>query len=300
MAMDSLEPPAAAGVKRAARLADAADELRAAFAWAARRLEADTAARVALVVPNAASRGHEIERSAAELESIPCWTAGRTLAAEPSLGAAVDAISLATRNAAHATFGRWLRSPFFASALEETSARARLDADLRKELRSQLPFQAAYRSGVAELLAARAPASARSLEAAFAILAGVSRATPSRWAHLMARFLTAVGWQPPAAQTMLQAWQSTLDELSRLTPIVGEISLDAAVAEVATLLERTAPAVLPVRGLHVLGRVEDVGPGYDAVWVTGFTDAAWPQPPHGNPLLPVALQRVHAMPMQVS
>jgi probable DNA repair protein len=296
MSIESLEPPAANGERRAARLADAADELRAAFAWAKQRLDLDPAARIALVVPNAERRGHELERLAAELGSMPCWTAGRTLAAEPSLGAALEAISLATSHAPHAAFGRWLRSPFFTAAAAESAARAQLDADLRKELRSQLPFQAAYRSGIAELLAARAPASARSLEMALAAVAGIERATPSRWAHLIARFLAAIGWQPPAAQPALLAWQSTLDELARLTPIVGDISLAAASGEIAGLLVRATPAVLPVRGLHVLARVEDVGPGYDAVWVTGFTDAAWPPPPHGNPLLPVALQRAHAMP----
>ena len=66
--------------------------------------------------------------------------------------------------------------------------------------------------------------------------------------------------------------------------------------EIERLLERTTRAALPIRGVHVLARVEDVGPGYDAVWVTGFTDAAWPQPPLGVPLLPVALQRAHGMP----
>src|SRR5690606_31093614 len=79
-------------------------------------------------------------------------------------------------------------------------------------------------------------------------------------------------------------------------PIVGEISLGAALAELARLLERTASEALPVRGVHVLGRLEDVGPGYDAVWVTGLTDAAWPPPPQGNPLLPAALQRAAGMP----
>jgi probable DNA repair protein len=94
----------------------------------------------------------------------------------------------------------------------------------------------------------------------------------------------------------LLAWQSALDELARLTPIVGEISLDAALRELERLLARSTRAALPVRGVHVLGRIEDVGPGYDAVWVAGFTDAAWPEPPRGLPLLPLALQRAHGMP----
>jgi probable DNA repair protein len=225
-----------------------------------------------------------------------CWIEGRTPAVEPPIGAAVEALALAGAHTSYATFGRWLRSPFFASAADERIARARLDAELRADLRSQLPFQAAYRSGLAELLATRAPESARALAAALAVVGGIRRATPSRWAHLMTRFLAELGWQPPSARAVLLAWQSTLDELARLTPIVGEITLDAALRELEGLLERTARAPLPVRGAHVLARVEDVGPGYDAVWVTGFTDAAWPQPPLGVPLLPVVLQRAHGMP----
>ena len=286
--------PAANGTRHAARLADAVDELRAAFAWAAQRLAAG-ASRVAIVVSGAARRAHELERLATELPEA-CWIEGRTPAVEPTIGAAVEALALAGAQASHATFGRWLRSPFFASTMDERIARARLDSELRAELRSQLPFHAAYALGVAELLAARAPTSARALSAALAVVGGIRRATPSRWAHLMTRFLAELGWQPPSSRATLLAWQSTLDELARLTPIVGEISLDAALREIERLLERTTRAALPIRGVHVLARVEDVGPGYDAVWVTGFTDAAWPQPPLGVPLLPVALQRAHGMP----
>jgi len=294
--IEVLTAPAKGSTRRAARLADAADELRAAFKWAAQRCAANPASRVAIVVAAAARRAHELERLAAELPTVAGWTAGRTLAAEPSIGAAVDALALATSHAPYATLGRWLRSPFFAAAREESFARARLDTELRAELRSQLSFQAAYRCGVAELLEARAPVSARALAAALAAIGDVRHATPSRWAHLIARFLTELGWQPPAARSVLLAWQGALDELSRLTPIVGDISFDHAVAEAHRLLERTLPPALPVNGLHVLERVDDVGPGYDGVWVTGFTDAAWPEPPHGNPLLPVSLQRAHGMP----
>jgi probable DNA repair protein len=294
--LETLAAPVSAGSRHAARLADAADELRAAFAWAAQRRSASLEARVAIVVPNAPRRGHEIERLAAGLPSAECWIDGRTLADEPAIGAAVDALALAGAHASYATFGRWLRSPFFAGAADERFARARLDAELRAELRSQLSFRAAYRSGVAELLAARIPVAARALGAALDVVGAVRRATPSRWAHVVTRFLTELQWQAPSTRAALLTWQSTLDELARLTPIVGEISLDSALAELERLLERSTRAALPVRGVHVLARIEDVGPGYDAVWVTGFTDAAWPQPPHGNPLLPLALQRAHGMP----
>ena len=237
--------------------------------------------------------------AAAELggtDAQPYWSEGRELGGEAAIGAALDALRLSGAHAPYATFGRWLRSPFFARQSDEQFACARLDADLRTELRSQLPFQAAYRCGLKELLETRAPHSARALAAALGVIGGVRRATPGRWAHLWTRSLAELGWQPPTARTTLLGWQSTLDELARLTPIFGEISLDGALAELARLLERTTPVALPLCGVHVLRRVEDVGPGYDAVWVTGFTDSAWPQPPHGNPLLPIALQREHGMP----
>jgi ATP-dependent helicase/nuclease subunit B len=294
--IESLGVAPTSATRHAARLADAADELRAAFSWAEQRLAHAPRARLAIVVPAAARRGPELERHAAAFSAELCWTGGRTLAAEPVLGAAVDALALASAHAPYATFGRWLRSPFFAAARDEQLARTRLDTELRAELRSQLPFQRAYRSGLAELLEARAPASARALAAALSVLTGTRRATPGRWANLFARFLTALGWQAPAARAVLLAWQSTLDELSRLTPIAAEISLDTALAEIGRLLERSTPALLPVHGVHVLSHVDEVGPGYDAVWVTGFTDSAWPEPPHGNPLLPIALQRALGMP----
>jgi probable DNA repair protein len=292
--------PAVTTTYRAARLADAAGELRAALAWARQHLARNPSARLAVVVPAAARRRDEIERIAAtELGGAAAqayWSEGHPLGADPAIGAALDALLLTGAHARYATFGRWLRSPFFGRPTDEQFACARLDAVMRAELRSQLPFQAAYRCGLRELLGERAPLSASALGAALASVDGVRRAAPSRWAHLWARYLGALGWQPPTTRTALLGWQSTLDELARLTPILGEISLEHALAELRRLLERTTPAALPLHGVHVLERIDDVGPGYDAVWATGFTDAAWPEPPHGNPLLPLALQRAHAMP----
>ena len=137
--------PAVVGTCRAARLADAADELRAALAWSRGQLASNPLARVAVVVSTAARRQDEIERMAAsELGAAGqqlCWNEGRALGAEPAIGAAFDALLLCGAHAPYATFGRWLRSPFFARPPDEQFACARLDAELRAELRSQLPFQ---------------------------------------------------------------------------------------------------------------------------------------------------------------
>ena len=96
--IEEVAAPAAAGSCRAAKLADVADELRAALAWAGRHLAGKPFARVAVVVPTAARRQDEIERLAvAELGDagpLPYWSEGRTLASEPAIGAAFDALLL--------------------------------------------------------------------------------------------------------------------------------------------------------------------------------------------------------------
>ena len=253
-AIEEVTAPPATGT-RARPLADAADELRAAFAWAKRHLDGEPRARVAVVVPAAARRHDEIERGGRRARrAVPhaWWAEGRSLAHDPTIGAARDALALAGTHAPYAVFGRWLRSPFFVAAGAEPFARARLDAELRGELRSQLSFQAAYRCGVKELLEQRAPESARALAAALAAIGDSRRATPSRWAHLASRFLADLGWQARRIGRRCSAGKPRLDELARLTPIIGEISLDSALAELARLTERATAAALPVRGVHVL------------------------------------------------
>jgi probable DNA repair protein len=293
--------PPVIGRQQAVRLADSTAELRAAVAWAERRLEQTPDARIAIVVAGLAGRGAEVERLLAARFGTggvaPAWSSGHSLAADPSIGAALTALALLAPATPYATFGRWLRSPFFAAPPGEASARAMLDAELRSELRSQPPFLTAYRHcGLAGVLRQRAPHAAAGLAAAYAEIGAMKRATPSRWAHLWTRFLANLNWQPPLASATLLGWQAGLDDLARLTAILGELPIDAALQEFERILERPAPAALPLRGVHVLGHIDDVGPGYDAVWVTGFTDSFWPEAPQGNPLLPRALQRLHGMP----
>lgn len=292
--------PVVAGTRRAARLADSADELRAAFAWAARRLAEQPGARVAIVVADNARRHGEIERLVATALNDPPRpigsSEGRTLGAEPTVGAAFDALTLLAPRTPYAAFGRWLRSPFFAAAFPEKFARAKLDRQLRTELVSQLPFATAYRCGLKERLETQTPGSAAALAGALTTLGAMRRAVPSGWAYVFTGILTVLGWQPPAARAALLGWHGSLDELARLTPILGEVTLDTALAELERILGQPGPTVLPVSGVHVLGHIGDVGPGYAGVWVTGLTDAAWPEPPHGNPLVPLAVQREHAMP----
>jgi ATP-dependent helicase/nuclease subunit B len=281
------------------RLADARDELRSAIAWARERLAAAPGARIAIVVAGLRDRRLELERAAeasAGGGDVPVWHAGGGLADAPSLGAALDSLTLGSAAATFETLSRWLRSPFFGTP-DERSARAALDRELRRDVRAQLTFGVAYReTALAALIERAAPRAARSLAAALHELDGIERATPTRWATVWQRALTLLEWGGATDARDAQRWQSALDAFARLTPILGEIEYGTALTELERALDVSLPAPLPVRGIHVLERVADVGPGYDAAWLTGLTDDGWPEPARSNPLLPRALQRRLEMP----
>jgi ATP-dependent helicase/nuclease subunit B len=281
------------------RLADARDELRTALAWARARLAAAPDARIAIVVAGLRERRLELERALEGprgAESVPLWHEGGGLADAPCLGAALDSLTLGSSTATYETLSRWLRSPFF-GAEDERSARAALERDLRRDARAQLPFAVAYRDTALRGLIERvAPRAARGLDAALKELREIGHATPSRWSAAWQRTLALLEWGGATDAHDVQRWPSALDAFTRLTPIVGEIGQETALAELERALDSATPAPLPVRGIHVLERAADVGPGYDAAWVTGFTDQAWPEPARLNPLLPRALQRRLEMP----
>jgi len=297
--------PASSAARRRIRLADARDELRTAVAWARARLRAQPNVRIALVVPALDERRAELERAleeplaavAAPADArVPLWYGGDALAESPRLGAALDALSLGTEAAAFETLSRWLRSPFFGDG-GELSALAALERELRLDVRAQLRFSVAYReTDLAALLRRTAPRAAASLAEALRETRSIERATPSTWALAWQGALAKLDWTGVSDANDSLRWQAGLDDFSRLTPILGEIDQGAALTELRRALDAPAPVPLPVRGIHVLERVTDVGPGYDAAWLTGFTDQAWPEAARGNPLLPRALLRKHEMP----
>jgi probable DNA repair protein len=296
--------PSATSAPNAQRiqLADAGVELRAAAEWAHERLVRNPAARLAVVIPDLTRRAAEVERVvAAAVAPHALWHRATTLADHSLIGAALNAVELLTPRATFATLSRWLRSPFFASAADERAARAVLERRLRTTLTAQLPFVAAYRSaGVAARIRHERASVADALDRALAATGDVLSATPSRWAELWQRGLTALGWPPADTlvdEPAIAAWRAALDELATLAPVLGSVSAQRALTELERSLHIGRIArPMPLAGVHALAHIDEVGPGYDAAWVAGFTDTYWPQAARANPLLPRGLQRAHAMP----
>jgi probable DNA repair protein len=281
---------------------DSNEELERAAEWARRRLEAHPDTRVALVVPNLTNETAVVlQRIRRAFGASPVGSGvGLPLDARPAIGAALGAIELSTAGATFATLSRWLRSPFFHAGQAQCDAAA-AEVALRNDLRAQLPFLTAYeQAGFAGRLAALVPDLAARLHMGLEELrAPRPVATPDVWARAWSRGLARLGWPAPGggvdART-LDAWEEALAALARLTPIVGQCSQETAIEQLRATTELPRAEPLPLHGLHVLARADDVGPGYSAVWVTGVTDRSWPEPTRTNPLLPAGLQIRQALP----
>jgi ATP-dependent helicase/nuclease subunit B len=312
----TVEPPPAEQPAIVAKigLPDASSELRTAVLWLRAQLEADRTARVALVVPDLDDREPEVLHAleACQSESngsarASSWAllAGERTSSKPLISAAMGALELFSPTATFATLSRWLRSPFFCRSAEERASRAMLEVALRTRITTQLGFLDAYRrAGLRELLAERAPAVNDSLALAMRCLAGVeARQTPTRWVRTWSEMLRLLGWQGGDADThaveQVLGWEQSLQAFAELTPVVGSVDWTWGWQKLARLQQRRLwHGGIPVEGIFVVEHLEDLGPGYAAIWVSGATARRWPRPHVSPPLLPATVAAragVHAV-----
>ncbi|HEX5419823.1 MAG TPA: PD-(D/E)XK nuclease family protein [Gammaproteobacteria bacterium] len=282
-------------------------ELTAAARWVQRRFERAPTRRFAVVIPRLESRAAEVRRVFADAGAgdAPIFIAGAgpSLDARPLVGAALNALELLSPRGGFTEFGRWLRSPFFAEeGTLERAAAARLEAQWRGELVAQLPFMTAYgAAGLRNGLGRELPRRAKRLDEALAELGSSSDSlAPSHWARRWQGALNRLGFTDMEAEERADeanVWERSLSGLAALTPILGRISMPRALDELERILQRgSGRAPMPVAGIHVFENLADVGPGYEAAWVTGLTATAFPRGVALNPLLPRSLQVGHGMP----
>jgi len=295
-------------------LPDSAGELSAAAQWAAEKHAQTPGQRLALVIPDFRTRTDEVLRALEDCldpsRILLGSTADRTYFdpngepshGQPPIGAALTALELLSSRGTFGNFSRWLRSPYFSIDPEDERDRSELEKELRTEVSAQLGFLEAYRGGsLPRQLRDAAPGLATRLSRALKLLDKAPRyATPTRWTRVWQQILTQLGWPGDAhdpSSSVIPLWERALNELSLLTPVVGAISMTEALAELELVLEQPrASGPIPLSGISLLERPEDIGPGYDAVWLAGITDARWPRPSKANPLLPLRLQLDHGMP----
>lgn len=300
---------------RAARVSfgQAKEEIEAAARWARARLERDPAARIGVVVPDLAASRRRVERIFARVLD-PAFPAGdRPLPFNLSLGLplagwpivhdALALLRLAGRELPFEEASALLRSPFLAGAEAERAARDALDAAMRRRSGAHVSIDA-----LARLAAGRSMPAAPILRALLERLAEYRRSDlfarrgAAEWARAMEAALRRAGF--PGERTLDSAeyqawskWHEALGEFAALERVTGAMGYTEACERLARIAaEALFQPESPDVPIQVMGLLESAGLEFDALWVTGLAEDAWPMPSRANPFVPIALQRAAGIP----
>ena len=291
---------------------DPAAEIDAAARWAAERLDGERERRVAIVVPDLAQRRDEVRRII-ERVVVPATgvsggpapeshafelAAARPLAEQPVVAAALDLLDAFVRPPDLPALSRLLRNPFVAGAEEESAARARLDARLRRYESPGLGLTAFERMAAER----GCPLLAGTLAAARAAMSvWLEKDSPSHCSQSIAGLLVALGWpgsSPDSTEHQAeQRWRMLVAELGACDEFTGRVTR----AEAAGLLREMAGRVLfepqELRApLLVIDPETCAGMHFDALWICGLDAARWPPPTTPDPFLPRLAQLSQRVP----
>lgn len=308
-----------------ATAANGAEELQCCAMWVRRQMEARPEMRIGVIVPGLGGRREEIDRIfrrvlAPELESLVApadggspyeFSLGVSLTSTPAGWSAVRLLRWAAGALPIEEASRLLLSPYLGGegGGAERQRRAIFDAsDLRRRemLRPEITAGEMLRAArgtsrqpgglprLVEVLGAFAAVAKRCGEEA--------REEYDAWAEVMRELLGAVRWSEGggtgslALQTV-RAWEGVLDEMATMDFAGQAVSYAEALAEAERMAKETifAPESRDAP-VQVLGPMEAAGSGFDAVWVLGAHETAWPPRTGLQPLLPWAMQRDLRMP----
>jgi probable DNA repair protein len=282
------------------------DELENAARWARSKVEAGLT-HIGVVVPDLQLRRKSVVRVFSRIMrpdfNLPGSargvmpfdvSLGEPLTQVPVVAFALSLLDFSLRDAEFEHISRLIRSPFLGGATVEMAARARLDARLRRTADATLSLPKLIS------MVAGCPLLRERLERVFALKPATH--TPHDWAQHFTAVLDAAGFPgeraPDSAEFQARArFYALLGDYARLGNVVERFAARDALARLRrlcaeTLFQPEAPDV-PVQ---VLGLLESAGLEFDALWVAGLTDDAWPLAARPNPFLPVALQKKAGIP----
>ena len=306
---------------RAVSFPDGASECLAAALWAQRHLAANPGARLGIVVPDLAGNRDllqdtlddilvpaAIRPGLAEMPRPFNISLGRTLSHHPLVSTAFDLLRLSctSRPIEQSDFSRLLRSPYWSAAAAEADSRARLEAELRRGVAPKASLGRLIGFITRSVGQGKFPcrALAQHLEALQRSALDFKRARlPSAWAGAFLAALDKTGWlaERKLASHEYQTQQAFLEEtrkLARLDSLLGEIDAATALTDLRRLCTDRVfqPRTVGDPPIQVMGLLEAGGLQFDALWVMGMVDNAWPPPARPNPLLSAEAQRTAQSP----
>jgi probable DNA repair protein len=308
-----VEPlPIRRGELSAVDCSDQAAELDAAARWAADWLDRQPSARLALVVPGLGARRAHVRRA---LERVLLPAAGYTggpmpesrvfeiadappLAERPVVRAAIELLEVPTLEVDVAACSRLLRNPYLRGAATEASARAMLDAWLRRHAGSDVRLGRILKVAAEKGCPILAEALARAVSTASPPRA---RLLPSAWSGRFLELLAAFGWPGDALSSGEHQVAERFRELIASSGSADEILGTIDAAEAQALLREFAEGVAfePQEleaPLLVIDAETCAGMTFDGLWLAGMEASRWPPPASPDPFLPRSWQIRRAMP----
>jgi ATP-dependent helicase/nuclease subunit B len=284
----------------------AREELDAAAQWARARLAAG-ARRIGVVVPELGQRRRALVRVFSRVmrpdfnlpgreRRAPAFNVslGAPLADCPLVRAALSVLELAAGEISFEQASKLLRSPFIGGAGPEMAQRARLDSRLRERAPARITL------GKLIGLIDGAPALRQRMEALFSV-PRLDSASPHDWGRHYSALLDAVGFPDRSLDSdEYQArakFHETLAEFATLERVAPAMGARQALGQLKRLCAETLfQPETPDAPIQVLGVFESAGLAFDALWVSGLTDEAWPLHTNPNPFIPPSLQKKAGIP----
>lgn len=300
----------------------AMDEMRAAVYWAQQHLQANSEAKLAIVVPELEALReplanllddtfHPAALHPAQAEMPRCYefSLGLPLTRWPLVRTALQLLRLALQRTAftQSELSTLLADIYWSQALYEADARAALDAEMRRQLPLQLKGTAfvrfVERMQQAEP-AIQSPQLLADLNALFAEASqGARKQLPSAWVNTLSSMLTACHWPGERSLSSVeyqcqQAWQRVLGQLAALDTWLGAIDAMTALHRLTQLCQAQIfqPQTVQQPNITVMGMLEASAHRLDGLWVMGMNDHQWPPLSRTNALIPAELQRQASTP----
>jgi ATP-dependent helicase/nuclease subunit B len=296
---------------------DKQSEIWSAACWAKQCLQQDTNATIGIIAPNLSGLREKIEYGfdsvltpqkwlkCNELQNKPyAISLGKSLSSYPLIYTAMNLLALGKRKVSINTLSGLLHSPFIRGATEESAARAKFDAALRRIGEQQIGFKTLYWiaeerckeyeqcEGFIQLL--------KSFEISF--LSQSKQKTLREWTMIFSEWLSGFGW--PGERNLnsdehqaVQAWQTALTQLGSLDGITKPVSFSTALFQLNRLLAETRfqPETTETP-IQILGMTAAAGMQFDYLWVMDMQDDNWPSLIQANAFIPIACQREFNIP----
>jgi len=285
---------------------DTRDEIGRAACWARSRLEADSRARIAIVVPDLGRHKGALRRALAQAMApgraggvLPFnISLGDPLTAHPLVAHALCVLELGGDEIEFERASLAVRSPFIAGGESETERRARLDAKLRRRAEPIVTLDRLVR------LVADAPALADALGAyaEFKRRRLLGAQSPGDWARAFNDALARLGFPgeralDSAEYQTLKKWHEVLARFAALDRVAETMRFGEAFARLRRLAADTLfQPETPDVPIQVLGVLEAAGTAFDHLWVMGLSDEVWPMQARPNPFIALPLQRAARIP----